>query len=133
MSTLIVAQGNESFLTWSVIIALLAIAIGLVLLAVIAQFFGLWLQAFMSNAGVSLFDLIGMRLRKVDARVIVLSKIQSVKAGLTDVSTNALETHYLARGRVPNVVNAMIAANRAGIPLTWKHGCAIDLAGRDIL
>ncbi|HOW17405.1 MAG TPA: flotillin-like protein FloA, partial [Phycisphaerae bacterium] len=64
---------------------------------------------------------------------IVLSKIQAVKAGLLDITTNDLETHYLARGRVPNVVNAMIAANRAGIDLTWKHACAIDLAGRDIL
>jgi uncharacterized protein YqfA (UPF0365 family) len=74
-----------------------------------------------------------MRLRKVDARIIVYSKIQAVKAGLLDVTTADLETHYLARGRVPNVVNAMIAANRAGIELTWKQSCAIDLAGRDIL
>ena len=77
----------------------------LVVMFIVAQFFGLWLQAFMSNASVTLFDLIGMRLRKVDARVIVLSKIQSVKAGLLNISTNDLETHYLARGRVPNVVN----------------------------
>lgn len=118
-------------LYWVIIIVVLLVA--LTVLFVMAQFFGMWLQAFMSNAGVSLFDLIGMRLRKVDARIIVLSKIQAVKAGLQDISTNDLETHYLARGRVPNVVNAMIAANRAGIGLTWKHACAIDLAGRDIL
>ncbi len=118
---------------YQLIFLIIVVLVGLFFIAILAQFFGLWLQAFMSNAGVSLFDLIGMRLRKVDARVLVLSKIQAVKAGLLDVSTNDLETHYLARGRVPNVVNAMIAANRAGIPLTWKHGCAIDLAGRDIL
>ncbi len=116
---------------WIVVIVLIVLALAVIL--IVAQFFGLWLQAFMSNANVTLFDLIGMRLRKVDARVIVLSKIQAVKAGLLDITTNDLETHYLARGRVPNVVNAMIAANRAGIDLTWKHACAIDLAGRDIL
>ncbi len=126
----VLAQGAFD-VGWVIAIALIVVLLAVIF--VIAQFFGLWLQAFMSNAGVSLFDLIGMRLRKVDARVIVLSKIQAVKAGLTDISTNDLETHYLARGRVPNVVNAMIAANRAGIPLTWKHACAIDLAGRDIL
>ncbi len=115
------------------ILAIVLVVVALIVILIVAQFFGLWLQAFMSNAGVSLFDLIGMRLRKVDARVIVLSKIQAVKAGLTQITTNDLETHYLARGRVPNVVNAMIAANRAGIELTWKHACAIDLAGRDIL
>lgn len=129
MQLLLQSDTSNYQLIFLIVVAL----VGLFIIAILAQFFGLWLQAFMSNAGVSLFDLIGMRLRKVDARVIVLSKIQSVKAGLTDVSTNDLETHYLARGRVPNVVNAMIAANRAGIPLTWKHGCAIDLAGRDIL
>ena len=123
----------ETTIDAGLVFAIVLIVVALIVILVVAQFFGLWLQAFMSNAGVSLFDLIGMRLRKVDARVIVLSKIQAVKAGLTDISTNDLETHYLARGRVPNVVNAMIAANRAGIPLTWKHGCAIDLAGRDIL
>jgi len=118
-------------LGWIVAIVIIVLLIFVIL--IVAQFFGLWLQAFMSNAGVSLFDLIGMRLRKVDARIIVLSKIQAVKAGLLDITTNDLETHYLARGRVPNVVNAMIAANRAGIGLTWKQACAIDLAGRDIL
>jgi len=127
---MLAAQGGIEY-GW--ITAIVLIVVALVVIFIVAQFFGLWLQAFMSNAGVSLFDLIGMRLRKVDARIIVLSKIQAVKAGLVDISTNDLETHYLARGRVPNVVNAMIAANRAGIPLTWKHACAIDLAGRDIL
>jgi uncharacterized protein YqfA (UPF0365 family) len=130
----ILAQRGESQsvpFEWIIVIVLIILALAVIF--IVAQFFGLWLQAFMSNASVSLFDLIGMRLRKVDARVIVLSKIQSVKAGLSNMTTNDLETHYLARGRVPNVVNAMIAANRAGIDMTWKHACAIDLAGRDIL
>ncbi len=105
----------------------------LVLLLVIAQFFRLWLQAYMSNADVSLFDLIGMRLRKVDPMTIVVARIQLVKSGIHDISVNDLESHYLAGGRVTNVSRAMIAANRAVIDLDWKKGCAIDLAGRDII
>jgi uncharacterized protein YqfA (UPF0365 family) len=105
----------------------------LVIFIVIAQFFRLWLQAFMSNADVGMTDLIGMKLRKVDGMTIVLSKIQLVKAGIHEIGTNDLESHYLAGGRVPNVSRAMIAANRAAIELDWKKGCAIDLAGRDII
>src|SRR3990172_9010188 len=89
----------------------------LVILLIMAQFFRLWLQAFMSNADVAITDLIGMRLRKVDSTVIVLSKIQLVKAGIHDISVNDLECHYLAGGRVTNVVRAMIAANRAVLDL----------------
>lgn len=115
---------------------IVVIIVGLILvvvLLVVAQFFRLWLQAFMSNAGVGLTDLIGMRLRKVDATTVVLCKIQMVKAGIHDIDTNDLESHYLAGGRVPNVTRAMIAANRAAIDLDWKKACAIDLAGRDII
>jgi len=111
-----------------VILGLIVLTIALVLL----QFFRLWLQAFMSNADVGMFDLIGMRLRKVDATTVVLCKIQLVKSGISVVSTNDLESHYLAGGRVPNVTRAMIAANRAVLDLDWKKACAIDLAGRDI-
>ena len=80
-----------------------------------------------------MFDLIGMRLRKVDAAMIVLAKIQLVKAAIHDISTGDLESHYLAGGRVYNVTRAMISSNRANIELDWKKGCAIDLAGRDIV
>jgi uncharacterized protein YqfA (UPF0365 family) len=73
-----------------------------------------------------------MWLRKVDSRIIVLSKITAVQAGL-QLTTKDLESHYLAGGRVPNVVRALIAANRASIDLSWKTATAIDLAGRDIL
>ena len=71
-------------------------------------------------------------MRKVNPQAIVLSRIRAVKAGL-DVSTNQLETHYLAGGNVPRVVNAMIAADRAEIELPFKTAAAIDLAGRDVL
>src|SRR5687767_13207754 len=125
------SQTND-VIPWSVIVPIVVIILGIVVVIVLWQFFGLWLQAFMSNAGVSIFDLIGMRLRKVDARSIVLSRIRAVKAGL-DITTNDLETHYLAGGRVQNVITALIAADRARINLGYKTACAIDLAGRDVL
>ncbi|HOB75192.1 MAG TPA: flotillin-like protein FloA [Phycisphaerae bacterium] len=118
--------------TLSLVAAVLILVFCLVFVVVLWQFFGLWLQAFMSKADVSMFDLIGMRLRKVDSRTIVLSKIRAVKAGL-DITTNDLETHYLAGGRVQNVISALIAADRARINLGYKTACAIDLAGRDVL
>ncbi len=130
---------NTSFLlaqtTWNFawIVGVVVGIVVLVLLLVIAQFFRLWLQAYMSNADVSLFDLIGMRLRKVDPMTIVVARIQLVKSGIHDISVNDLESHFLAGGRVTNVSRAMIAANRAVIDLDWKKGCAIDLAVRDII
>ncbi len=115
-----------------VIIAVLVVA-ALLILALVAQVFGLWFQALFAHANVSLRELIGMRFRKVDPRIIVLSKIQAVQANLDSLSTSDLESHYLAGGRVRNVVVALIAANRANINLTFKTATAIDLAGRDIL
>jgi len=114
-----------------VVLIILGIVVLLVLLLVL-KFARLWLQAYFSRANVTLAELIGMWLRKVDSRIIVLSKITAVQAGL-DVTTRDLESHYLAGGRVPNVVRALIAANRANIPLDFKTATAIDLAGRDLL
>ncbi len=110
----------------------LAVVIGLVFLLLFAPAFGLWLQALSAGAGVGMFELIGMRFRRVDPRIIVLSRIQAIRAGL-DLSTLQLESHYLAGGRPVNVVRALIAANRANIDLTFQTATAIDLAGRDIL
>ncbi|MDX2114909.1 MAG: flotillin-like protein FloA [Planctomycetota bacterium] len=113
----------------------IAIVVGFVVLifAIMAfNFVNLWVQALLSDAKVSIFSLLGMKLRKVDPRTIVLSRIRAKKAGL-DLSTNQLETHFLAGGRVPSVINALIAANRARIQLPFDTACAIDLAGRDIL
>jgi len=115
------------------IVLLIAIVVVVVIFMVIAQFFTLWLQAFMARASVTFWSLIGMKLRKVDSRQIVQSKIMAVQAGLDEVTTEMLESHYLAGGRVPNVVRAMIAAHRAQIPLDWSKAAAIDLAGRDVL
>ncbi len=115
-------------------IALLVIVllVAFVFLLLFLKFFRLWLQAKLSRADVKFSELIGMWLRKVDMRTIVLSKITAIQAGLT-LTTRDLESHFLAGGRVPNVVRALIAANRANIDLSLQTATAIDLAGRDIL
>jgi len=130
-SALVIAAMED--MGWGVIVAGVVLLVLIVVLIVIAAFFRLWLQAYMSKADVSMADLIGMKLRKVDASTVVLAKIQLVKAGIHEITTNDLESHYLAGGRVYNVARAMIASNRAAIELDWKKGCAIDLAGRDIV
>jgi len=112
-------------------IVILAIVL-IVFLGLFAPLFGMWVQAIAAHAGVGMGQLIGMRLRKVNPRIIVLSKIQAIQAGL-EMDTAQLEGHYLAGGRPVNVVRALIAANRASINLTWQTATAIDLAGRDIL
>lgn len=109
-----------------------AVLFGLVMLAITASFGSLWLRAALSGVHTSFATLIGMRLRGVDPRTIIDALVTSHKAGLP-ISTNQLETHYLAAGRVPNVVRAIIAADRAKISLPWSMACAIDLAGRDVL
>jgi len=116
---------------WWIIAGITGVVI-LVIFLVIAQFFRLWLQAYMSNAGVRMTDLIGMHLRKVEMTTVVFAKIQLVKSGIHDMTVNDLESHYLAGGRLGNVTRAMIAANRAVLGLDWRKACAIDLAGRDI-
>lgn len=94
--------------------------------------FGLFIQALLSGAFVGIGSLIGMRLRGVNPRVIVHSRIAAVKAGIP-LTSNDLETHYLARGNVARVVQALISADKAGISLSFERACAIDLAGRDVL
>jgi uncharacterized protein YqfA (UPF0365 family) len=107
--------------------------IGFIILVVFFRFIplGLWFQALMSGVRVSFLVLFGMRFRKVNPSAIVNPLINAHKAGLT-VSINDLEAHYLAGGRVENVVRALIAADKAGIPLSLKQATAIDLAGRDV-
>ncbi len=119
---------NTVFIVVLVVVGL-ALLIGLFL---IGQFINLYIQALLSKAPVGILELVGMRLRKVDIKTIVFSRIRAVKSGL-QISTNELETHYLAGGRVPNVVSALIAARKAKIDLEFDTACAIDLAGRDIL
>ncbi len=100
---------------------------------------GLWISASASGVKIGLFQLIGMRIRKVNAADIVNPMIKATKAGLK-IPMNKLEAHYLAKGgkssgkaSVNRVVDSLIAAQRAGIPLDFERSCAIDLAGRDVL
>ena len=108
----------------------------LMLFALLARYLRLWLQSYASSAGIGLFDLVVMSFKKVNPTVIVRSKIMAVQAGLGDatgITKQALEAHYLAGGRVPLVVQALIAAHKAKIKeLDWKLATAIDLAGRDV-
>ena len=130
--TIFLANIDQPQAIWPWVVGGILIIIGLIILSLIGRFIKLWIQAYFARAGVTMFELIGMSLRKVDPRVIVLSKIRAVQAGLS-VTTRDMESHYLAGGRVPNVVTALIASNRANIDLSWKTATAIDLAGRDIL
>lgn len=93
---------------------------------------GLWISALAAGVNVGIFNLVGMRLRRVSPSKIVMPLIKANKAGLP-VSVNQLEAHYLAGGDVDKVVDALIAAHRADIPLTFERACAIDLAGRNVL
>jgi len=122
-------QGSEIGL---IVVLLIVGVVAFIALLLGIKFARLWLQAYFSRADVRLSELIGMWLRKVDARTIVISKITAIQAGL-ELTTKDLESHYLAGGRVPNVVRALVAANRANIDLSLKTATAIDLAGRDIL
>ena len=114
-------------------IGVTAAIIGLIFVIVILHFGRLWIQAKFSKTPMSFFELVGMSFRRVNSNLIVNTKIQAWKAGLTGITTEDLEAHYLARGRVPNVVVALISAQRANIPLDFRTACAIDLAGRDIV
>ena len=115
---------------WAVVAVVFIFIVFFLIIA--GQFISLWVQAWLSGAYVGFTQLIGMRLRKVDIRTIVISRIRAVKAGI-EISADQLESHFLAGGRVPNVVSAMIAAQNASIELPWNVSTAIDLAGRDIL
>lgn len=105
----------------------------LVFLGVFASVGSLWFRAFMSGAGIGPLQMVVMKLKKVNPQLIVDSRIMSVQAGLDDITTNAMESHYLAGGNVPLVIRALIAAHRAQIDLDWKIASAIDLAGRNVL
>ncbi|MDR1867900.1 MAG: flotillin-like protein FloA [Treponema sp.] len=114
-----------------ILIAVIGIvAVGFLLL--FFRFFGLWFRALLSNSYVSMGKIIGMWLRHVNPGIIVDSRIMLSKAGI-DIDSDMLETHFLARGDVMKVAWALVAANKANIPLPFQRAAAIDLAGRDVL
>lgn len=106
--------------------------VAIIILTILGRFISLWFQAFVSGTPIPLFNIIGMSLRKIPPHVIVNARINLYKAGLKDISVSDLETHYLAGGHIQDVVIAMIAADKANIPLDWRRGTAIDLAGRNL-
>ncbi len=120
---------NNPWLWGSLLVIVLIL---IILFAIVFQYMGIYVNAMVSGARVSLIDLIGMRLRRVNPSNIVRSRIQASRAGL-NVTTAEMESHVLAGGDVQRVINAMIAAHKANIDLTWQTATAIDLAGRDIL
>lgn len=119
------------------IVFLVALVFGVIFLAIFARFARLWVQSVMTGAGVGMFDLMRMWFRKVNPTVITRTKIMAVQAGLDDdeeLTTKALEAHYMAGGNVPLVIRSMIAARKAKIiELSFRRATAIDLAGRNIL
>jgi len=130
----LLAQGESDI--WIIIGIVVLVFIGLVIFAIFARYFRLWIQSKTTGAGIGIFDLLGMTFRKVSPPVIVRSKIMAVQAGIGDnqgVTSKALEAHYLAGGNVPLVIRALVAAAKAKIRLDFKLAAAIDLAGRNVL
>ncbi len=117
----------------AVVITVILLAILLVVVFLFSYFIKLYIRAMVSGARVSMLNLIGMSLRKIPAALIVEALIRLKKSGLTSIITDEREAHYLAGGNVLSVVNALIAADKADIPLSFKQATAIDLAGRDVL
>lgn len=105
---------------------------GLILVFILGKYIAIWFQAFVSGTRIPLFNIIGMSMRKIPPRIIVNARINLFKSGLKHITVEDLETHYLAGGHVPEVVQAMIAADKANIDLDWRRATAIDLAGRNI-
>ncbi len=134
----LLAQGDEMspLAVVVLVVALVVLFVLLVVGAILMSYFRWWVQAFFTGAKVTIWELIGMSFRKVKPGVIVPAKITAVQAGLKDpeMTTKALEAHYLAGGNVPLVVRALVAANKArNIELTFQKAAAIDLAGRNVL
>ncbi len=115
---------------------LFLLLIALIAFGVFLGYFRWWIQSVLTGAGITFWDLLGMSFRKVKAGIIVPSKIMAVQAGLDEpeMTSRALEAHYLAGGNVPMVIRSLIAARKAKtIQLSFREATAIDLAGRNVL
>ena len=119
--------------TWT---AMFLVALGIALLVflfVFLRYANLYIRSLLTKAGVGLFDMFAMSLRRVSPAIIVNAKVNLVQARLPEIDKRDLEAHYLAGGNVGRVVRALIAADRAGIDLDFRTASSIDLAGRDLL
>lgn len=108
----------------------LIVVIGLPILIVggiVLSFFSVWLRAWLAGAYVGIVTLVAMRLRQVPYGLVVDARITAKKAGI-DISIDDIEAHFLAGGNVVPTIQALIAAQKAGIELSWNRACAIDLA-----
>ncbi len=115
---------------------LILILLVLVVLAIFMSYFRWWIQSVLTGAGITFWDLLGMTFRKVNPKIIVPSKIMATQAGIDDpeLTTKALEAHFLAGGNVQMVIRSLIAARKAKtIALSFREATAIDLAGRNVL
>lgn len=114
-------------------VLLIILAVGaIIFLFFVGSSLSLWMQALISGAPVGLFNIVFMRFRKVPPKLIVEANIMAIKTGL-QITTDELESHFLAGGNVLRVIQALIAADKANIPLVFKRAAAIDLAGRNVL
>ena len=124
---------EEGFTILQVALMIAAAIFLLVFLVVFLRYASLYVQSVTTGAGVGLFQMFAMSLRKVDPATIVNARVMVVQARLDDITTRDLEAHVLAGGRVGKVVQALISAHRAGIDLDFRTAAGIDLAGRDVL
>jgi uncharacterized protein YqfA (UPF0365 family) len=115
-----------------IVVFILVAIVAVIFIVVFLKFFGLWFRALLSGAHIGVGRLVGMWIRRVKSTMIVDSRIMLTKAGI-GVDSDQLETHYLAGGDVIRVSKALVAANKANIPLNFQRAAAIDLAGRDVL
>ena len=135
---LLSAMPQGSTLGAIIFVAIVFAVVAFVGVLLLFMYGGIWFQAYMSGANVSIWSLVGMTFRRVPSRLIVQAKIMSMQAGIgseqtTSITTRRLEAHYLAGGDVMKVIRALIAAHRADIDLDFDRAAAIDLAGRDVL
>jgi uncharacterized protein YqfA (UPF0365 family) len=114
------------------ILLIILVVAALIFLLFVGSSLSLWMQALISGAPVGLFNIVFMRFRKVPPKLIVEANIMAIKTGL-QITTDELESHFLAGGNVLRVIQALIAADKANIPLVFKRAAAIDLAGRNVL
>jgi len=131
VANIMLQTGDAAKAVLTVVLVIIALAF-LVFFLLFLKFFRLWLQAKLSCAEVSYAELIGMYLRHSDYHTIVLCRIMAVQGGLT-LSVRDLESHYLAGGRVADVVRALIVAKKKKIDLSWEDATAMDIEGRDVL
>ncbi|MEW6071615.1 MAG: flotillin-like protein FloA [Planctomycetota bacterium] len=126
-------QEEEGLGLWQAALLVALSIVLLIFLFVFLRYANLYVRSLLTKAGVGLFDMFAMSLRRVSPAIIVNARVNLVQARLTEVDKRDLEAHFLAGGNVARVVRALIAADRAGIDLDFRTAASIDLAGRDLL